>query len=68
MNPSSWNEVQKFIDEAEKEGADVTNIAGEAAEFASEWLQNHILVEDKKYTDFFKHYPIEEKDDYKLLR
>ena len=45
-------EMNKFKVESDQAGADIAKIAEELAEYASDWLINHIIVEDKKYVQF----------------
>jgi methyl-accepting chemotaxis protein/hemerythrin len=48
------NKVMGLMD-AVRGGEDgVRELSKETAEFAGEWLINHILVMDKKYTQFFR--------------
>lgn len=35
------------------EAGDIRDLAKETADFAGNWLMNHIFVMDKQYTDFF---------------
>ncbi len=45
--------VSKYFEDIKKEGADVKKLAKDMASYSSEWLSNHILSMDKKYTKFF---------------
>ncbi|MFH0890899.1 MAG: bacteriohemerythrin [Candidatus Liptonbacteria bacterium] len=47
-----------FIDKTRAENADIKRIAEAVAEFAAEWLLNHILHVDKKYSEFFNQHGI----------
>ena len=52
---NAYREKMKgFIAEAEKDGADAKNLALQMAEFAGDWLMNHILAMDKKYEEFMR--------------
>lgn len=46
--------MKQFVAQAEKEGTDTKKLALEIAEFAGDWLMNHIIVMDKKYVDFMR--------------
>ena len=52
--------VQKYKDASEKAEADIKEVASELADFSTQWLKQHILVVDAKYTDFFNNCPVEE--------
>ncbi len=43
--------VNEFMDRARK-GEDIKKIMNEAASYSGEWLLQHILIMDKKYTKF----------------
>jgi len=45
--------VKELISKAETENVDQKELIGEAADFAGDWLLNHILIMDKKYSKFF---------------
>jgi hemerythrin-like metal-binding protein len=45
--------AQALIDAAVKGELNTKDIVKEAAEFAGDWLQKHIMVMDKQYTEFF---------------
>lgn len=49
--------TQSIIDNA-RAGGDLKKIAQEAASYAGQWLLNHILVMDKKYSQFFQEHGI----------
>lgn len=46
--------MKQFISEVEREGADTKALAIKIAEFAGDWLMNHILVMDQKYASFMR--------------
>lgn len=54
---ATHNEFRETIDafmlKAEQESADTEKIGKEMAEFAGNWLLNHIRVVDKGYSNFF---------------
>lgn len=45
--------ASRFANEISKPGADVKKLAEDMAIYSGAWLQNHILVMDKKFTAFF---------------
>lgn len=48
-------DVRSYIDRAREAGEEErAKIAGELAEFSSDWLADHILEADKKYVAFFR--------------
>lgn len=50
--------MKTLFNNARQEKADVKNMAKEAAEYAGNWLSQHILVMDKEYTKVFKDHGI----------
>lgn len=46
--------MKGFVVDVEKAGVDTQNLALKIAEFAGDWLMNHILVMDKKYEAFMR--------------
>lgn len=44
--------MRKFMAEAETKGADTKVLGLQIAQFAGDWLSQHILVMDQKYTSF----------------
>lgn len=44
--------MKEFIAKVEKEGADTKELALKIAQFAGDWLSQHILVMDQKYANF----------------
>jgi len=49
--------VNEMMDRARK-GEDIKKIMKEAASYSGEWLLNHILVMDKKYTKFLQEHGV----------
>lgn len=47
-----------FVNQIKEKNTDLEKIANEMATFAAEWLLNHILIEDKKYSKFFNEHGI----------
>jgi hemerythrin len=47
-------QVKKFLDSLENQEADTKKLAKEAAIYSGNWLFHHILLVDKKYTEFFQ--------------
>lgn len=50
--------IVKYLEDIKKEGADVKKMAEEITSYSSNWLSQHILVMDIKYTKFFKEHGI----------
>jgi hemerythrin len=46
--------IRRFIKRSEKPQIDVRQLMQEVANFAEEWLTQHILTEDRKYMPLFK--------------
>lgn len=46
--------MKEFVAEVEKEGIDTKKLAIDIAQFAGDWLSNHIIVMDQKYTGFMR--------------
>ncbi|MDD5041118.1 MAG: bacteriohemerythrin [Candidatus Peribacteraceae bacterium] len=47
--------MKKFLEQARQlNGKDLHAFATEIADFAKEWMEHHILIEDKKYMPLFK--------------
>lgn len=44
--------MRQFMTEAEKEGADTKVLGLQIAQYAGDWLSQHILVMDQKYAGF----------------
>lgn len=47
------HKVRMFIDRAEENEKEIDNISLEMADFAKDWLSDHILNIDRKYISFF---------------
>lgn len=45
--------IGEFFDQVRNEKTDIKKLAGDIASYSADWLMNHILKVDKKYTVFF---------------
>lgn len=50
--------VKELIGKINEEGADQKELIKEAADFAGDWLLNHILLVDKQYSKFFNEHNV----------
>jgi hemerythrin len=51
-------EIAGYLKMAHNPGSDLAKLAEEVAAYSINWLSNHILLMDKKYTIFFKEHGI----------